>query len=135
MATNRELSEQARDLGKRLNVQVNTEGLSSSALQELVADLQTKAAAAEAQPKQGPKEDPSVKYTVTGKTLVTARGVIDSNGEIRPEDVGGQKQLDELIEKGYVKKGTREQKDDQARTVTNAPEKAAPDKPTTVDKP
>lgn len=43
MANNRELADQANQLGKRLGVPVNTEGLSSNALQTLVNDLQAQA--------------------------------------------------------------------------------------------
>jgi len=42
MASNRELIDQAESLGRKLNVQVKTEGLSNAALVELVSDLQAK---------------------------------------------------------------------------------------------
>jgi len=39
-----------------------------------------------------------------GKSVTTARGIIEAGAEIKAEDVGGQPNLDRLVEKGAVVK-------------------------------
>ncbi|HET9954170.1 MAG TPA: hypothetical protein VFQ61_06690 [Polyangiaceae bacterium] len=131
MATNRELIDQAEALGKKLGEPVQTQGLSSSALQDLVTDLQKRVdQAAQLRPlaNEPPKsrepnkpndqpttaernagqqagEQPKSPYLVAkGRSVIGARGVIDEGKEITPEDVGGQENLDRHVAAGNVDK-------------------------------
>jgi hypothetical protein len=125
MATNKDqqLIDQAEQLGKQLRVQVDTQSLNTQQLQDLVTDLQRRVSGD--QPKgrapNKPNDQPSpadaaggatgaagpAPYKVApGKSLITQRGILDENQEIRAEDVSGQETLDKLVQNGSVVKAS-----------------------------
>lgn len=103
MASNRELTEQARTLGAQLGVQVETQGLNNSALAALVVELTAKLqSTTEAPPEQ--TTDPEYRMAVNCQ-LVTGRGVLGYQDRVYVSDLSdGQPQLDRLVAAGTVVK-------------------------------
>lgn len=120
MATNRDLLEQAESLGKQLGVTVQTQGLSSSALADLVTDLQKKAAAASEKTRASapalPQADASPvrpPYAVAkGHSVISAsRGILGEGAPVGEADVGvplsaaSTQRLERLVQLGRLVKG------------------------------
>lgn len=104
MASNRELSEQARALSEKLGVQVETQGLNNQALAELVSSLNEKLASAEAAAPEQEQAEP-VYHMAKNCQLYTLRGCLSYGDRVYVTDLSdGQQQLDGLVSRGTVVK-------------------------------
>lgn len=134
MPSNKQLGAEALEIAQKLKIVVVTAGLNNAELVKLVADLKAKAKDAENDTQAdnaestdettGDAEIEAIKakaaeeaevaskiepfpYSVkSGKSITSKRGILGEGEEVKVEDLpGGQKTIDDLIERGYVEKG------------------------------
>ena len=123
MASNKELAAEAAELAVELGIQVTTDGLNNRALSALVSDLKAKKRDAELQTQaDGDQSDdsdgdageeaaaeederaPGV-YVADGKAVTSKIGVLAEGRAVEAKHfAGGQKTLDNLIERGHCVK-------------------------------
>jgi hypothetical protein len=111
MASNRKLAAEAADLAEELDTQVTTDGLNNKDLSALVSDLKAKKKDAELQTQadsvpleEEDKRAPSV-YVAVGKVVTSKIGVLGEGRVVEAKHfAGGQKTLDNLIERGHCVK-------------------------------
>ena len=116
MASNQELAAEAVELAEELGIQVTTDGLNNKALSALVSDLKAKKKDAELQTQaDGDQSDeeaaaeederaPGV-YVADGKAVTSKIGVLAEGRAVEAKHfAGGQKTLDNLIERGHCVK-------------------------------
>jgi hypothetical protein len=103
MASNRELSEQARSLAEELGIEAKTVGLGNAQLVDLVAQLQTQVDE-KSKPQPIVAEPKSVVYRVAlGRQLSTQRGVLKNGDIVQVSDVSdGISQLEKMFAGGFL---------------------------------
>lgn len=129
MPSNKELTAQAEELAKELELEINTEGLKNDGLAELVSDLKAKKKDADRQTLADEAEEDSAKaaalakleadeakedkaeakkppfYVMPGKCLTSKRGLIADGDEIKADDLaGGKEALNAFVKSGHVGK-------------------------------
>lgn len=103
MPSNKELKADIEALSAELDIAVETDGLKNDELVALLSDLRAKLKDAETET-VADLAKPAAGYTVApGKALVTLVGVIAEGKPVTAKHFsGGDKQLKELVAKGYI---------------------------------
>lgn len=110
MASNKELAAEAAELAAELGIEVTTDGLNNKALNALVSDLKAKKKDAELQTQadgDADEEDERATgvYVADGKAVTSKIGVLAEGRAVEAKHfAGGQKTLDNLIERGHCVK-------------------------------